>query len=812
MDYNIILEAARWLGKDTDAVKILRLKELADNKSFFVTVWGHYSAGKSKLLNNILQRDLLPVQSRETTAVLTYIRYGEEEGCTLRFEDGTSKAYGLEALKEVFQNTEKFDNVGKIDHIEVFVKNSLLKSGLTLVDTPGVNTIIQKHQDLAVDAIEQSGRILYVLGNAPSDVDREFIKQIALCGVKIDFIRTKCDKFIVAEEDADSSLKKEEETLMSFIGETTNYIPVSNEKNSKWYGNVDRVRELLYDISAKLSENIDEMQRVRTSVFSELYIKELKEEAQRLNDILNGQIDAMDRDLKKYKSEIRKLERKEEDIEEEIEEKVKYAKTKSERALDRLITVRRDDFEEEINDICPDENAPDEIKKIYTRHIAESIAKIQQLMNSYFDEIIEEEIKDIRAYISEDISEMQIPVYAEVQQENSRALELYKSRLAEIKQKIKDIMEEQQKNSNDLARMKEEYDTDNYQTAMEELSKMLEEIPTDPALKLSDHQKIQPSSVFKKIGGATDLALLLLPGDLIASGVKTVVNTGKMAQALNKMGKAGEIIVKTGNALGKSAVEVDKARDHAYTLSKVFGSKLFQKKRQAIQEQAEAKARKEVAEKIVNKVTQKTEMAFEDFKNNKRSNNILDTLSVAYWAEKFGKKFDSEPQMEVDLEEEAQREQRRKELTEEQQRLSDERMRKKRELGLLEDKEEELKILAREEELKQNYIEREMEEQKLLIQRQARKQALKKFCKEYDRYYGEVVMKIANSISEQYFRSASQNLTMYMAGQTREVKDMIEGKKAQIDKLLALKESGNQHVERRLEECDELLRKLEMSV
>lgn len=208
-----VIEAAEWLGETADVARLKRLKELLDNHRFYVTVWGHYSAGKSMLINNILSKDILPVQTRETTAVLTYIQYGTLEECVIVYENGTSTNYDLRVLKDIFQNTSKFEEVGEIDHLEVYVNNALLNTGLILVDTPGVNTVIQKHQDLAVDAIEQSGRIIYVLGNSPSNVDRQFIKQISDCGVHISFIRTKCDKFLIAEEgNPEESLEKEKKS------------------------------------------------------------------------------------------------------------------------------------------------------------------------------------------------------------------------------------------------------------------------------------------------------------------------------------------------------------------------------------------------------------------------------------------------------------------------------------------------------------------------------------------------------------------------------------------------------------------------
>ena len=108
--------------------------------------------------------------------------YGEDEGCTVYFENGAKENFDLNYVKNIFQNTDEIKNINLIDHIEVRIKNELLKSGLVLVDTPGVNTIIQKHQDLAVSAIEQSGKIVYIMGGSPSNVDKEFINQIAECG------------------------------------------------------------------------------------------------------------------------------------------------------------------------------------------------------------------------------------------------------------------------------------------------------------------------------------------------------------------------------------------------------------------------------------------------------------------------------------------------------------------------------------------------------------------------------------------------------------------------------------------------------
>ena len=101
-----VSQIAEWLGKTEDLIKINKMEEIVDNGMYYITFWGHYSAGKSKLINNILKREILPVQSRETTATLTYVMYGEDEGCTVYFENGAKENFDLNYVKNIFQNTE----------------------------------------------------------------------------------------------------------------------------------------------------------------------------------------------------------------------------------------------------------------------------------------------------------------------------------------------------------------------------------------------------------------------------------------------------------------------------------------------------------------------------------------------------------------------------------------------------------------------------------------------------------------------------------------------------------------------------------
>ena len=103
MEIAVLKEIAQWLGREEDLSKLAKLEEIQQSKSYFMTFWGHYSAGKSKLINCILDRDILPIQNRETTAVLTYIQYGVEEGCRVIYNDGSYLDKKIESVKEIFK-------------------------------------------------------------------------------------------------------------------------------------------------------------------------------------------------------------------------------------------------------------------------------------------------------------------------------------------------------------------------------------------------------------------------------------------------------------------------------------------------------------------------------------------------------------------------------------------------------------------------------------------------------------------------------------------------------------------------------------
>lgn len=800
MEYEWLTKAAKLTGNDLDIMKIQKIKKLAEEQKFYITLWGHYSAGKSKLINNLLGKDLLPVQTRETTSALTYIQYGEEEKCNIFYENDTVKSHQISVLKDIFQNTNEEYHVKEIDHIEVYIQNDLLKNGLVLVDTPGVNTIIQKHQALAVAAIEQSGRILYILGNAPSNIDREFIKQIHECGVQINFVRTKCDKFISTEENAESALKMEQSEIESFLNETVNYIAVSNEIDSKWFRNIEDVKILLQHISSDISIEIDRMNKSRIQSYATKYYQALDEEVSAMEEIITGNFQKYDTQIEQYEKEIKALDQRSLCIENNVVNKIKNLKKESQKEIDSLISRNSKNFNSAIEDINEDTNdITAEVEQKYDQYVSTAVKDIQQLLNSYFDNMIEKETYEIQKEVSINTDDIPVPTYSEVRQENSNIISMYRTQLLETKSRIQSILEQKDSNNYNINELKESFDEEFYKERLEELNQKLKEIPSEAAMRISDEQGIQPSSFFKALGTAADFTLFYLSGDEIFEGVKAVANTRKIAQTLHKAGQVGNVVIKGGNYIGKNANIIDKVRDITYSINTVMKKRPYstQKDRNA-------------AKNLVNTVAQNAKNSFHKMKKNKKEGNVFDALSVAYWTEKFGRNFDSDPKMEIDKEMEAQKNQLRKQIKEQQEQLSKQRIHQKKTLGLLQNKEQELSERLKEEQLREKIITVELEKQQKIVVAQARKKSMQKYIREYKEYYLNTIIEISDAISKQYFHNANENISMYVARQTSSLKEDIKTKRTQIEKLLTLRNSDNQKIQEKLKQYKELVEQMEM--
>lgn len=185
---------------ELDALKdaIVRLEEL-----FLIVVVGEFNAGKSALVNALLGAKVLQEGAVPTTTRVTLVKYGEVIRESVSPEDLAVVSYPLDLLHEI-----------------------------NIVDTPGTNAVIRKHEELTRDFIPRSDLVLFVTSaDRPfTESERQFLEHIREWGKKIVLVVNKRD--LLEDEKSFNDVKRfVEDNAAQLLGVTPQLFFVSAKRD-----------------------------------------------------------------------------------------------------------------------------------------------------------------------------------------------------------------------------------------------------------------------------------------------------------------------------------------------------------------------------------------------------------------------------------------------------------------------------------------------------------------------------------------------------------------------------------------------------
>ena len=144
-------------------------REKYDNQPISLLVCGEFKRGKSSFINAFLGENICPEGIGITTAVITIIRYGATKRVIRSFGDIDLLDEKVNVMTEEipYDNIEKFSkgtiqDIGDTVMLEIEIPNEKLKSGLVLIDTPGVGSVDPRHRMLTLYALPRANAILFV--------------------------------------------------------------------------------------------------------------------------------------------------------------------------------------------------------------------------------------------------------------------------------------------------------------------------------------------------------------------------------------------------------------------------------------------------------------------------------------------------------------------------------------------------------------------------------------------------------------------------------------------------------------------------
>lgn len=278
--FEVLLDAFQ--DDSIDITPIIFAKELisqyrknrvfASRKILKFIVTANMSAGKSTLINALIGKPLARTSQEVCTGNTCYIYNKPYEDNRIHLENGM---FTNNASRDELRNTS-WDVQMNIASYFRGIDN--IKSRLCIIDTPGVNSAInRKHRRISHEALksEQYEKVIYIINANKLGTDEEIthIKWISenIPKDKIVFVLNKIDDFNIVDDDILASIEGVKKDLISFGFEKPVICPMS----------------AYFALLIKMRENGDEMTDDEIDEYL-LYVKKFKKQNYDLSKYYEG--------------------------------------------------------------------------------------------------------------------------------------------------------------------------------------------------------------------------------------------------------------------------------------------------------------------------------------------------------------------------------------------------------------------------------------------------------------------------------------------------------------------------------------------
>ncbi|MED0756977.1 dynamin family protein [Aneurinibacillus thermoaerophilus] len=164
-------------GDKKRAERCRDLLDKAEASEFVIAFCGHFSAGKSTMINELIGHDLLPTNPIPTSANVVKVKTGPARVTVTFKEQGEVNVTYPYDMQEIQAYCTDGD---RVDRVEISYPNDQLPPGVTILDTPGIDSTEDAHRVAAESQLHTADLVLYIMdyNHVQSRVNKEFIETL----------------------------------------------------------------------------------------------------------------------------------------------------------------------------------------------------------------------------------------------------------------------------------------------------------------------------------------------------------------------------------------------------------------------------------------------------------------------------------------------------------------------------------------------------------------------------------------------------------------------------------------------------------
>lgn len=193
---NKVSSGIELLSEQQNSKELFQLKKLAykiQNKESYYVFCGHFSAGKSSLLNDLLQVEKLPTSPIPTSANVVKLKSGASN-MLITLKDG--EMYQIQDDIQVDELKRLASDSASIIELEWSQEVFKIPTGTVLIDTPGIDSTDMDHLEATNSVIHLADSIFYLMDyqHVHSKTNIDFINSLVEKNNKVCLVITCIDK------------------------------------------------------------------------------------------------------------------------------------------------------------------------------------------------------------------------------------------------------------------------------------------------------------------------------------------------------------------------------------------------------------------------------------------------------------------------------------------------------------------------------------------------------------------------------------------------------------------------------------------